>query len=65
MNGAGGKEMANCFRFPLTKGTDRADGRGSFFGYLPPEVQNFVAKEMNTPVSVVTGVVTFYSYFHQ
>ncbi|OFW46180.1 MAG: NADH dehydrogenase [Actinobacteria bacterium RBG_13_35_12] len=33
------------------------------FGFLPPEVQNFVAKEMNTPVSVVTGVVTFYSYF--
>ena len=35
----------------------------AIFGYLPPEVQNFVAKEMNTPVSVVTGVVTFYSYF--
>ena len=35
----------------------------SIFGYLPSEVQNFVAKEMNTPVSVVTGVVTFYSFF--
>jgi NADH-quinone oxidoreductase subunit E len=35
----------------------------AIFGYLPPEVQSFVAKEMNTPVSVVTGVVTFYSYF--
>ena len=35
----------------------------AIFGYLPSEVQNFVAKEMNTPVSVVTGVVTFYSYF--
>jgi len=33
------------------------------FGYLPPEVQNFVAKEMDIPVSTVTGVVTFYSYF--
>jgi NADH-quinone oxidoreductase E subunit len=33
------------------------------FGYLPPEVQNFVAKEMDTPVSIVTGVVTFYSFF--
>lgn len=33
------------------------------FGYLPLEVQNFVAKEMDIPVSVVTGVVTFYSYF--
>jgi len=35
----------------------------TIFGYLPPEVQKFVAKEMDTPVSVVVGVVTFYSYF--
>ena len=34
MNGAGGKEMVNCFRFPLTKGADRADGRGGFCGYI-------------------------------
>lgn len=33
------------------------------FGYLPPEVQEFVAKKMNIPISMVTGVVTFYSYF--
>jgi len=35
----------------------------AIFGYLPPEVQNFVAKEMNVSVSMVRGVVTFYSYF--
>lgn len=35
----------------------------NIFGYLPPEVQEFVAKQMNTPVSIVHGVVTFYSYF--
>jgi len=35
----------------------------AIFGYLPSEVQKFVAEEMNIPVSVVTGVVTFYSYF--
>jgi len=35
----------------------------AIFGYLPPEVQNFVAKEMSVSVSMVTGVVTFYSYF--
>ncbi len=35
----------------------------AIFGYLPPEVQKFVAEEMSTPVSVVAGVVTFYSYF--
>ncbi|MEA2021393.1 MAG: NADH-quinone oxidoreductase subunit NuoE [Candidatus Caldatribacteriota bacterium] len=35
----------------------------AIFGYLPPEVQEYVAKEMEIPVSVVHGVVTFYSYF--
>ncbi len=33
------------------------------FGYLPQEVQMFVSKKMNIPVSNVHGVVTFYSYF--
>ncbi len=33
------------------------------FGYLPQEVQMFVSKKMNIPVSDVHGVVTFYSYF--
>jgi len=35
----------------------------AIFGYLPPEVQNFVAKEMDVSISMVRGVVTFYSYF--
>ncbi|MBI6874943.1 NAD(P)H-dependent oxidoreductase subunit E [Clostridium aciditolerans] len=33
------------------------------FGYLPQEVQTFVAKKLDLPVSKVNGVVTFYSYF--
>ncbi|GIM28556.1 NADH dehydrogenase [Clostridium polyendosporum] len=33
------------------------------FGYLPKEVQVFVAKKLNIPFSKVYGVVTFYSYF--
>lgn len=33
------------------------------FGYLPQEVQAFVADLLNIPVSKVYGVVTFYSYF--
>ena len=33
------------------------------FGYLPSEVQKFIADEMNISVSEVFGVVTFYSYF--
>ena len=30
------------------------------FGYLPPEVQQVIAAELNIPVSRVYGVVTFY-----
>jgi NADH:ubiquinone oxidoreductase subunit E len=33
------------------------------FGSLPMEVQRFIAKEMNLPLSKVNGVVTFYSFF--
>ncbi|MCK4257891.1 MAG: NADH-quinone oxidoreductase subunit NuoE [Halanaerobiales bacterium] len=32
-------------------------------GYLPLEVQNYVAKRLNIPFSKVYGVVTFYSLF--
>ena len=33
------------------------------FGYLPVEVQQFVATELNIPVNKVYGVVTFYNAF--
>lgn len=33
------------------------------FGYLPKEVQVFIAIELKIPVSTVFGVVSFYSYF--
>lgn len=33
------------------------------FGYLPEEVQKFVAKKLNINVAKVCGVVSFYSYF--
>ena len=32
-------------------------------GYLPKEVQTYIAKRMNVPPSVVYGVVSFYSFF--
>ncbi|MCT4636461.1 MAG: NAD(P)H-dependent oxidoreductase subunit E [Bacteroidales bacterium] len=35
----------------------------SIFGYLPAEVQEVVAEELNIPVAKVYGVVTFYSFF--
>jgi len=33
------------------------------FGYLPMEVQHFVAQELGVPHSKVYGVVTFYNFF--
>lgn len=33
------------------------------FGYLPMEVQEFIAREMDIPVSKIYGVVTFYNFF--
>ncbi|MDR1774057.1 MAG: NAD(P)H-dependent oxidoreductase subunit E [Clostridioides sp.] len=33
------------------------------FGYLPEEVQAFVADKLELPLSKVYGVVTFYSFF--
>lgn len=33
------------------------------FGYLPAEVQQIIARQLNIPVSKVYGVVTFYSFF--
>lgn len=34
------------------------------FGYLPREVQIYVAKKLNIPTSKVFGVVSFYSFFN-
>lgn len=33
------------------------------FGYLPLEVQNFIAEELDIPLTDVYGVATFYSHF--
>ena len=33
------------------------------FGYLPAEVQELIARELNVSVAKIYGVVTFYSFF--
>ncbi len=38
-------------------------GAQELFGYLPAEVQELVAQELNVSVAHVYGVVTFYSFF--
>jgi NADH:ubiquinone oxidoreductase subunit E len=35
----------------------------TLFGYLPREVQRMIADGLNIPLSEVSGVVTFYSFF--
>lgn len=35
----------------------------SLFGYLPEEIQEYVANAMNVPVVQVFGVVSFYTFF--
>ena len=35
----------------------------TIYGYLPMEVQKIVADELGLPLSQVSGVVTFYSFF--
>ena len=35
----------------------------TIYGYLPIEVQKIVADELQIPLSEVSGVVTFYSFF--
>lgn len=45
---------------PLIQVLHRAQ---KIFGYLPLEVQHFVARELDVPLSKVFGVVTFYNFF--
>lgn len=33
------------------------------YGYLPLELQEFIAREMEIPLSEIAGVVSFYSFF--
>ncbi len=33
------------------------------FGYLPEEVQYFIAKETNVPSAKIYGIITFYNFF--
>ncbi len=45
---------------PLIQVLHRAQ---EIFGYLPSEVQHFVAERLDIPLASVYGVVTFYNFF--
>jgi len=53
-------EATKSMRNPLIEVLRQAQ---DIFGYLPIEVQEFIAKEMNVPASKIYGVITFYNYF--
>jgi len=36
----------------------------AIYGYLPPEVLKYIAKNLNVPLSLVYGVSTFYAQFY-
>jgi len=45
---------------PLIEILHQAQG---IFGYLPAEVQQYIAEQMNIPIGKIYGVVTFYNFF--
>ncbi len=45
---------------PLIQVLHRAQ---KIFGYLPEEVQKYVARQLGLPLSKVHGVITFYNFF--
>jgi NADH-quinone oxidoreductase subunit E/NADP-reducing hydrogenase subunit HndA len=53
-------EETRTMRNPLIEVLRQAQ---EIFGYLPIEVQEFIAEEMNIPASKIYGVVTFYNFF--
>ena len=53
-------EETKSMRNPLIEVLRQAQ---DIFGYLPIEVQEFIAQEMNIPASKIYGVITFYNYF--
>jgi NADH:ubiquinone oxidoreductase subunit E len=53
-------EATKSMRNPLIEVLRQAQ---DIFGYLPIEVQEFIAQEMNIPANKIYGVITFYNFF--
>ena len=75
MSEAAAAKFAELDAFIATLNVDPADERRrgrliqvlhkaqAIFGYLPREVQQYVAKKLNLTEAQVSGVVSFYNYF--
>jgi len=57
------KEVCRTFRNEKGELINVLHKAQGIFGYLPAEVQELIAKELNVSVAHVYGVVTFYSFF--
>lgn len=57
------KDLCNKFDNEPGELINVLHGAQQMFGYLPAEVQEIVADNMNVSVAHVYGVVTFYSFF--
>ncbi len=57
------KEVCKKFDYQQSELINILHAAQEIFGYLPAEVQELVAEELNVNVAHVYGVVTFYSFF--
>ena len=57
------KEICSKFNHQESELINVLHGVQNKLGYLPAEVQEVIAKELNMSVAKVYGVVTFYSFF--
>ncbi len=57
------KEICKKFENKGSELINVLHGAQELFGYLPAEVQEIVAEELNVSLAHVYGVVTFYSFF--
>lgn len=57
------KDVCNSFKKDPQELINVLHSCQTHFGYLPAEIQEVVAEELDIPVARVYGVVTFYSFF--
>ena len=57
------KEVCKKFNYEKSELINVLHAAQGIFGYLPAEVQEIVADQLNVNIAHVYGVVTFYSFF--
>ncbi|MCW3786180.1 NADH-quinone oxidoreductase subunit NuoE family protein [Plebeiibacterium sediminum] len=57
------KEVCKKFNYDKSELINVLHAAQGIFGYLPAEVQEVVAEQLNVNIAHVYGVVTFYSFF--